>query len=65
MNSTNEEKKETLEFAEYLLRIGNGNEKNIEDSDESDDYISIPDDLIVKKTEKEFVELIYPNIANW
>lgn len=47
MNSTIEEKNETLEFAEYLLRIGNGIEKNIEDIDGSEDYVSIHDDLIV------------------
>ncbi|RNA18938.1 hypothetical protein BpHYR1_000602 [Brachionus plicatilis] len=59
MNSTPEEKNEAVEFAEYLLRIGNGQELYHLDIDESNNNIKIPDDLIVKSTDKEFVERLF------
>jgi hypothetical protein len=49
------------EFAEFLLRIGEGKETAVEEM-EYCDFIIIPEEFAVECNEEEFVKLIFPNI---
>ena len=52
-----------MEFAKYLLDIGEGKINNIVSSKYEDD-IKLPDEIAKNMNEKELIESIYPDIKN-
>ena len=60
---------EERNFAEYLLRVGNGTEPGVEESTSSyastaETKIAIPPQLVsAAKSDKEFVKEIFPNLS--
>ena len=61
---------EEHQFAEYLLRIGNGTEPGVEEESSTDKSsaetkITIPEKFLSKATSKlDFIKEIFPNISN-
>ena len=51
----------TKEFAEYLLAVGEGRVQTIYHEYE-EDYIQLPQEMVVKSTPEDFVNIVYPNL---
>lgn len=62
-NQSYEKNQSAKAFSEFLLRLGEGKEKYFEDIDLSTDNILLPEELCVKLTPTELIELIYPNLS--
>jgi len=52
------------QFADLLIRIGEGKEPNIPDESELEDFIKLPEEIITNCSMKELIIKTFPNIQN-
>ncbi|CAF1060263.1 unnamed protein product [Brachionus calyciflorus] len=54
----------SAEFSKFLMRVGEGKEKYVNDNEGNNENIEVPEDLTVKCSQKELIELIFPKISD-
>ena len=62
-NMSGDDAKQAQEFADYLIRIGEGTEPVVHDDSGIEDLIKLPDSIAKKMTQLELIKFTFPDIC--